>query len=507
MLESLPLHGGLIGIEREMLRSNTDATLARTPHPEALGSTFTHPNITIDYGEALIEVVTDAHQSVEAVYQQLLNLHRYCAQNIGDEQLWPVSMPCILPENPEEIEIGYFGESNSGKIKRLYRVGLSHRYGRPMQMIAGVHFNYSPPQVLWEALAEQDGVANERGWRDARYMGMLRNIQRYGWLICHLFGASPAADDSFAPGRKVLAPFGHHTLGWQNATTLRMSQLGYQNKVDFTVRFNGLAEYIHDLFAAVMTPAPAFEYLGLKDSAGNYQQISTHILQISNEYYTAARPKQPTESGELPGKALLERGIAYVELRLLDINPYDPCGISPAQIRFLEVFMLWALLSPSAPFTLADHNELNHNRLRTACCGLTPGIELHENDQPREITDWARELLEQMRPIAERLDQEKGQNHYLNTLDELIAASDGKMLRLPLKVQQDIRNAGFVPWAQALQAAHQRVLQTPLSAEVEQHLNALRDQSLAEFRAIEARPQEDFDTFLAHYFDSVKPLR
>lgn len=385
----LPLSGGYIGIERETLRCDQNAMLANTPHPNQLGNVYTHPNITIDYAESLLELVTDAHLSPSAVYAQLLHLHQYTAQHLeNNQQLWAASMPCRLPEKSEEIEIGYFGQSNGGKIKRLYRLGLSHRYGRSMQMIAGVHFNYSPPEALWEALAASEYSRVDQAYKNRRYMGMLRNLQRYGWLICHLFGASPAVDKSFSPAHGVLQSFSKETLGWKNATSLRMSQLGYQNKVDFTVSFNRLEDYLSDLAEAVLTPAPAYEYLGLKDAQGEYQQISTHILQIANEYYTAARPKQPIKKGELPVIALKGRGIAYVELRLLDNNPYDPCGISLAQIHFLETFLLWALLTPAAEFTHRDYNELNHNRLRTACCGLNGQQILYHQGEERSSQTW-----------------------------------------------------------------------------------------------------------------------
>lgn len=505
-LARLPLAGGKIGIERETLRCNRDATLARTRHPRALGKAFTHPNITIDYGEALIEIVTDAQQSPEAVYAELLALHRYAAQNIGDEGLWPVSMPCILPSDPEAIEIGHFGRSNGARIKRLYRIGLGHRYGRAMQMMAGVHFNYSPNPELWQALAEQDGEPLDRAYSDARYMGMIRNLQRHGWLISYLFGASPAVDESFAPARGVLGDFSPRTLGWKNATSLRMSRLGYQNKVDFTVSFNTLDAYLKDLKRAMRTPAPSFVYLGQKDAAGNYRQISTNILQIANEYYTAARPKHPTRCGELPANALHERGIAYVELRLLDSNPYDPCGVSLAQIRFLETFMLWTLLSPAAAFTHSDYNELEHNRRAIACCGRDRHFPLSDRGRRRQAGQWADALFEQMWPIAAKLDCDSGGSDYRQALGRWRDSTLGMTPGLPQRVYEELRETAFIDWALKLQKAHAGVLREPLPAAVLGRLNALRDHSLSEFARIESAPQEAFDTFLAHYFDPLERL-
>lgn len=504
-IDGFPLSGGNIGIERETLRTTADAALASTAHPQALGNVYTHPNITIDYGEALLELITDPHTSPSAAYQQLLHLHQYTAQQIGDERLWAASMPCRLPENPEHIEIGYFGQSNGGKLRRLYRMGLAYRYGRPMQMIAGVHFNYSPPEALWQALAETEGQALNMDWQNARYMGMLRNIQRYGWLICYLFGASPAVDESFQPAQNVLERLHQHSLSWRNATTLRMSQLGYQNKVDFAVSFNHLHEYIRDLAAAVLTPAPKYEYFGLKDAAGNYRQISTHILQIANEYYSSARPKQGIKKGELPLTALSARGIAYIELRLLDSNPYDPAGISLSQIHFLECFMLWCLLTPSAPFNTADYNEVNHNRLRTACCGLSSDFSLFQQNHKILAKDWAANILEELLPIAENLDKAAGGNAYRTAIEAQILANRAQALRLPEQVQQDLATQEFIDWGLALQKRHHSALSVAIPASLMASLQQQSQQSWKDFANIEAQvaQQTDFDDYLAHYFDPL----
>lgn len=506
-LAKLPLAGGNIGIEREMLRSATNGTLATTAHPEALGNVFTHPNITIDYAEALLEVVTDIQQSPQAVYQELAAIHRYTAQRIGNERLWPASMPCILPSNEADIAIGQFGHSNAGRLKRLYRVGLSHRYGRAMQMIAGVHFNYSPADAFWPAFAAQQGKPCDQAFIDDAYMSMIRTLHRYGWLICYLFGASPAVDDSFKPAQGVLDDFAPHTLGWENANTLRMSQLGYQNKVDFRVSFNSLSAYIHDLVSAVTTPAPAFEYLGLKDKDGNYQQISTNILQIANEYYTSARPKQPVKGDELPANALADRGIRYVELRLLDINPYDPCGVSLEQIYFLEAFMLWALITPEAPFTYRDFNEFNYNRQWIACCGRARTFPLTDNGKQRISGEWAADILEQVLAVAQTLDAQNHTTAYSDAVIHQREINANHDQGLAHRCHDDIKPQGYIAWAQALQEQHLDFLMQPIAPAEQQKLDALRDKSIAEFADIESRKEKPFADYLAHYFDALNDIR
>ena len=492
------LRGGLIGIERECLRCDGNGQLARSRHPRALGSAYSHPNITIDYGEALLELVTDASAGVERAYDQLKALHQFCAQHIGDELLWPASMPCRLPAE-EDIEIGHFGSSNSGRIRRLYRIGLAHRYGRPMQMIAGIHYNYSPPAELFKELAQLEGVEDNCAFRNQRFMGQLRSLQRISWLVCYLYGASPVVDRSFTPAQGRLNRFSESTLGWEHATTLRMSNLGYQNKVDFAVSFDNLESYVNDLISAVMTPAPAYEYLGLKNPDGSYKQISVNILQIENEYYTAARPKQVGRRGELPSVALRNRGIGYVELRLLDVNPYDPCGISIEQMRVIEALMLWAFLNPTPAFGSRDLNEQNTNRLRTACCGLRPDIELYDRGHRRPIREWAQALLRQILPVAEAL----GEQHQV-AVEALLKREELPSQRL----LRELQGQEFIDWGLHLARQYRQQLQEPLFSDKEEKLRALAAQSLRDFEAAEAaaQHQEPFDDYLRHYFKQLEEV-
>ena len=52
----------------------------------------------------------------------------------------------MLPAD-EAIPIGRYGTSNVGRAKTVYRMGLSYRYGRRMQTISGIHYNFSLPGV------------------------------------------------------------------------------------------------------------------------------------------------------------------------------------------------------------------------------------------------------------------------------------------------------------------------------------------------------------------------
>ena len=292
------MQGGLKGVEKESLRVTPDRHVAQTPHPPALGSTLTHDNITTDYSEALIELVTPAFPESWQLLQFLCDLHQFVYRHLGDELLWATSMPCIVGGD-HEIPIARYGRSNIGKLKEVYRLGLGHRYGRLMQAISGVHFNYSFPARFWEALGEAlQAKRADQDFISSQYFALLRNYRRYGWLILYLFGNSPALCASFVKGREhTLRELTPGTLYEPYATSLRMSDLGYRNKNQAGVHIsvNSLQEYVRDLTAAVSTPHPEYQKIGVKVD-GEYRQLNANLLQIENEYYSYIRPKRVTRS-------------------------------------------------------------------------------------------------------------------------------------------------------------------------------------------------------------------
>ena len=195
------------GIEKEGLRVLPTGGLALTPHPLALGSALTHPHITTDYSESQIELITGAHRGVQDCLDELTEVHQFVyrvLQAQGGEMLWVSSMPCGLPTD-ETIPLARYGGSNVGRAKSVYRMGLGHRYGRRMQTISGVHYNWSLP-----------GVTSEQ------YFALIRNFRRHAFVLLYLFGASPALCPCFAQGRPhALQSLGPQALYLPHATSLR----------------------------------------------------------------------------------------------------------------------------------------------------------------------------------------------------------------------------------------------------------------------------------------------
>ncbi|HWS74956.1 MAG TPA: glutamate--cysteine ligase, partial [Quisquiliibacterium sp.] len=367
-LPSRELGGLLRGIEKESLRSRQDGTLADTPHPAALGSALTHPHITTDFSESQLELITGVHTGPAPCLAELTDIHQFVQRHIGDELMWASSMPCKLPAE-ELIPIGRYGSSNVGRAKTVYRQGLSWRYGRRMQTISGIHYNFSLPAGAWDALARESGSdGSSREFQTDAYFALIRNFRRHSWLLLYLFGASPAVCGSFLAGQPHgLQALGSGTLYLPHATSLRMGPLGYQSDAQaaLAVSFNSLESYSVSLSRALTQPYPPYEAIGLRDG-DEYRQLASSLLQIENEFYGTIRPKRTIRPGERPLRALAQRGVEYVEVRCLDLDPFHAIGIGEGTLRFLDVFLLHCLLSDSPPDTPDEIRELAYNQHLTA---------------------------------------------------------------------------------------------------------------------------------------------
>ena len=499
------LRGGLKGLEKESLRVTPRGRIAQTPHPRALGAALTHPHITTDYSEALIELVTPPLATPDATLEFLCDIHSFVHQHLDGEMLWVASMPCAI-DKESEIPIAGYGKSNVGMMKHVYRRGLGWRYGRSMQTIAGVHFNYSFPQALWPALQElQRDQRPLREFIDDAYFGMLRNFQRLGWLVPYFFGASPAVCKSFFHGRNPnFAEFDRHTYYQPFTTSLRMSDIGYKNKnqAHIGVRYNGLEDYVATLTHAVSTPEPEYEAIGIKVD-GEYRQLNANILQIENEFYSFARPKQPIKPGERAALALKKRGVMYAEVRALDVNAYDPAGTDAPALRFIEALLILCLLSDSPPVSAEEQAVISHNQTHTACCGRDPQFELQRNGRGIRLRDWTAEVTDQLQGICEVLDAADPAGPYCASLrarrQELADPE-----RLPsARILADMRqhNESFFAFAKRLSEAHREYfLKRHLSAERQRQFELWAQQSLEKQVQIEAADRQSFDDYLKQYF-------
>ncbi|WP_028601302.1 glutamate--cysteine ligase [Ottowia thiooxydans] len=494
LLEALPgdrLRGIRRGIEKESLRVNPDGRLALTPHPAALGAPLTHPNITTDFSESQVELVTAVHGSVEACLEELTQIHqetyRVLAES-GDEMLWVSSMPCALPPD-EMIPLGFYGSSNVARAKSVYRMGLGHRYGRRMQTISGIHYNWSMP-----------GVTSDE------YFGLIRNFRRHAFLMLYLFGASPAVCSCFVEGRPhELQALGDNTMYLPHATSLRMGRLGYQSEAQtsLAVSYNNLEGYGASLEDALTRPYPAYEAVGLRNPGGDYNQLATTLLQIENEFYGTIRPKRVIFPGERPLHALRERGVEYVEVRLMDLDPFVPIGITAETGRFIDMFLLHALLSESPPDTPQEIAALGRNQHRTAARGREPGLMLERDGGEISLQQWGAELLAEFDPIAEALDATHGGNAYRAALESAVAAMRAPenlpSARVLNAMQGEFGNSfmGFV----RQRSTHTRaeLLALPFEPEWQERFAKLAAESVETRKRIEASDTMPFEQYREAY--------
>ncbi|MBY6187044.1 glutamate--cysteine ligase [Marinobacter hydrocarbonoclasticus] len=495
------LRGFNRGIEREALRIDAKGFLAQNPHPQSLGSALTHPWITTDFSEALMELITPVYQDPDALLAHLADTHSYVLRHLDGQRLWPLSMPCFI-DSAQNIPIAQYGTSHTGRMKTLYRVGLEHRYGAMMQAIAGLHFNFSVPKALWEALGvdgeDQDAVSE-------RYFSLLRYYKRHVWVLAYLFGSSPSLCGSFLQGPRPALEFEERdgTLYLPYATSLRMSDLGYTNKAQdkLKVSINSLEEYVRDLKNAISIPSEEYARIGVKVN-GEYRQLNANVLQIENELYSPVRPKRTTGPEETPSDALARGGVEYVEVRALDVNPFEPLGISRDQVLLLDLFLLGGLLEVQRPCDDEQLAEQKANFGEVVLDGRRPGKMLQRDGQPIALADWMSELMDGWSRLAEVLDVANGDDRYAQALASWRGAARDPDQTLSAKVLAESLAEGHGHWASRIADEHREaLLNRPYTLLTESQLDTAVSQSMLDQLAREQGDVGSFDQFLAAYFE------
>ena len=509
------LSSSKIGLEKESLRVSPEGGISQKPYPAAWGSALTNPMITTDFSEALAELITPPCDTIDEVIQTLDDIQKFVYRHLDDELLWATSMPCVVA-GETSIPLAQYGKSNAAKMKTIYRRGLGLRYGRAMQVIAGVHFNYSFSPKFWELYRSLlDDTGEPQAFISEQYMGLVRNLLRYGWLVPYLFGASPAICKSFLNGKRtLLQEFNSNTYYEPYATSLRLGDIGYQNNKEdiagIKACYDSLECYVESMRCAISTPSPVYEALGLKKD-GEYQQLNTNILQIENEYYSTVRPKQILQGDEKPSTALEKRGVAYVELRSLDVNAYDPHGINSEQLHFLEVFMLFCLLQSSPALSAEEMNAIDENLLLVAHQGRKPGLQLQRTDMDGELPKadlqaWAGELCNKMKAVATLLDRANYCENYFSSVKSQIASIYDPQLTPSARMLTDMReyDEGFFHFAQRMSKYHCHYYKSrPLAEEKVRFFEQLAAESVEKQKQIEASDTMSFDDYLQHYFNEA----
>ncbi len=502
------------GIEKESLRITPEGKLAQTPHPQRLGSPLTHSSITTDYSEALLEFITPVSTGIADSLRRLEDIHSFVYQQLDGELLWAASMPCIV-SGDENIPVARYGNSNIARMKTVYRYGLGHRYGRLMQAIAGIHYNWSMPDAFWDDAWRHAGSPGARAdYITDRYLGLIRNFRRFSWLLIYLFGASPAVCSSFVAGRDNhgLQPFDERgrSLYQPHGTALRMGGLGYNSEAQkgLNICYNSLDNYVHTLCSAILQPHPPYADIPA-GQADDYQQLSDSLLQIENEFYSPIRPKRVAQSGETALNALVRGGIEYIEVRCIDVNPFTPAGLDAQQIRFLDTFLLYCLLSDSPPCDDVQQAAQLANLDAVVARGREPGLLLDRGGSNITLMQWSEDLLSAMQPVAALFDSAFQADSYQVALEAQLARVIDPELTPSARILREM-NTQEIPffrlamgyserWAEFFRARN-------LEPAVQADFMAEAERSLAAQVEIENADTEDFHTFLESYFSQYREL-
>ena len=405
------------GLEKENVRVTESGNLALTPHPKAFGDREKNAYIKTDFSESQLEMVTPVCNTLEEVYSFICNLNKVVSLEImkNGEFLWPQSNPPILPRE-EEIPIAKL----SNREDELYRENLSYKYGKKKQVISGIHYNFSFKEEFIKLLYKELKVEKDfREFKDDIYLRMARNFQKYHWLLIYLTGASPVFHESYIEEIKEEGEkLGEDSYYIKDDTSLRNSSYGYKNKKDYYVSYNSIEEYASDIKNLV------------KDKE----------IQSIKEYYNPIRLKSLGSEDML--ESLLHKGIDYLEVRLLDLDPLSIQGVSKETLYLVHLFMIYTLLKENKEITYKDQEEFFKNHDMVALKGRNEEAVIYENGVPVLLKDKGREILSEMDEIVEILfsNNEEFKNVIKRALEKINNPHD----TISEKLIKDIKEEGYI---------------------------------------------------------------
>jgi glutamate--cysteine ligase len=493
------------GVERECLRVNANSTVAMSDHPKSLGSKLTHPFITTDYSENLLEYITTVYGDEEELLNDLFKMHAFTYKNLeNNEVIWPWSMPAIVPEDENKIRVANYGSSNPGRLKELYRVGLGHRYGKSMQSIAGVHYNFSMADDFWEAYKESEGLeCSLEEVKNQGYFHLIRNYRRYSSLLVYLFGATPVVHESFLKGKKHnLVKVGKETWGSKFSTSLRMGGLGYTSNAqeDISICYNALSTYIQTLEEARLKSYPEYEKIGLKEN-NEFKQLNTNLLQIDNEFYSTIRPKNIAKSGQSALGALHERGIEYIEVRLMDVNPFSKTGLNSNTIKFLHSFLLFCLLEDSPKIDKKECNEIDKIFSDIVNLGRDPHLKVVSDGKTTQKEEYFLGIMERIKPYSEMLAKSFENPNYIKIFENEVAKVKDESLLFSSQILRSV--SADISIVDVIGALANQYKKEGLEVGVDPNWEKIAKDSLESQRELELE-KESFESFHSRYFEEIK---
>lgn len=400
---------GCFGIEKENVRVLPNGELSLSPHPSRLGDKNIHPYITTDFSESQVEMITPPLNSLKEVHGFLETLQDIVSENIGDELLWPQSLPPLIPKGVD-IPIAKYGEK--GRDKETYRELLARIYGKERQLISGIHYNFSFTDELlirMKTILQFEG--DDESFKEFVYFKLSRNILRYRWLLIWLFGGSPQSEESYKVKSLTTGTF--ESIHCKYGISLRNCKSGYRNKEDFFIDLSNTSAYHKSINAL----------------------IEQGKLQFDKELYAPVRIKFNPE----------DEKISHIELRFIDLNPLEKAGMSLNDMHFIHLFILFCLIKEeSNPLDREAQDIANANHDRISCWGRDEDILLEKFDGSK-ITPliWSRELINEISQMAIQFNL-LDQSDYKRALDAVTSLIDNPEKRIVFEIMRGNEDLGFV---------------------------------------------------------------
>ena len=515
-----PLDHVTRGVEKENLRVDEHGKYVQTSHPQALGSSLTCPVVTTDFSESLLECITRPQRTRHALFAELGSITSWVScvlsKQPNAEYLWPYSMPYLLgADDAKAVPIAQYGNSNVGRMKQAYRQGLVYRYGKAMQVIAGLHYNIAFPHHLIYFLGEYDQSGSEQDIQTVvseRYMGLIRNFIRHQWIIAYLFGCSPACFAGSLGGGGMPAYLKQHpadVFSGDAVTSLRLGDLGYHNnnQSDVSVSYDSVDSYARDLLLATQQPDARYKNAPVKDVDGHYSQLNRNLLQIENEYYVNIRPKPnpALSSNKRPGVALSDHGVEYIELRGLDLNPLSPLGLTAETSAFCDLFLFYLMLCPSPLLSSSDKATASDNLACAVESGRASTAQICVDEATMPLTDALLPHFDAMQPLAVWMDGADSESNgcYSKALAAQLSVVRGEKPSLSQELAKQWQDSRlpFKEYLLSLQHQHADFLASNKpEGEAYSTWEQLARASIKETRDLDSAEQGAFEDYLAGYF-------
>ncbi|WP_455644764.1 bifunctional glutamate--cysteine ligase GshA/glutathione synthetase GshB [Methanosphaera sp.] len=387
---------GNFGLEKEGLRITSNGKLALTPHPEIFGKKLENPYITTDFSESQVEIVTPTFHSIDEAYHYLSFIVDIVNTNISDDEyIWNSSLPCIIPPS-DKIPLAKYSNSDNGKQAEIYRKNLAKKYGTKKQLISGIHYNFSFTEETIKKLHENYHKNIEyKEFKNQLYLKIVRNYLRYKWLIIYLTGASVGAHETFTTECTKLMNKTDEKNSFYSTEgpSFRNASCGYKNLLPLYPRYDSINNFISDVNSF----------------------IEDGSLSEAKELYTQIRLKPKDRDDVL--KSLKQDGILYIEIRTVDINPFDKCGITKLDMNFIHLFIIYLLITDETDYPNWQADGVINEEL-TAQSGYRTDTKLIKDGEKITIKEWATEILEKMKEMNTEL--QLNSEDILDTIQEKI---------------------------------------------------------------------------------------